>query len=226
MKRIEEEVYTEIVAAIAVEKTPKRKYVRRKKLEQGRYRTVGKPKIFNVGNKQARAQIQWRSLHPDLKNNLAREIRRGFESLRNRKHIDVMVYNSMSIHDPDMLDFKISVTACVRKDYGPHYDYVSINHEDEDELLDCYYGQVLLVFKLPQLVDLGEQSWIFVKHMKTVSQKNALHPRMQRIWLKQDSDDQYGIIDAESVLDKEHIIPDFDSPLHNERFFVGRFMFF
>ena len=234
MKRIEEEVYTEVVAAVAVDKVQKRQYIRHIPLESGRYRTVGNPKELDC-NVVQRCTIDWSSFHPDLEDILPRELSRAFPDVPIPGRYQLRLYSSMSIHSEEDHDFKITVRANTREDYGKQYDYVSIQmHEDEPQLLDCYYARVLLVFKLPAL---SNQSWLLVKHMTTVrkrrprdrttnKQKIIQHPRLKRTWLKHEKgSNKYGIIDATTIiLDKEHIIPDFDS--NGCHCFVAKFMFF
>ena len=66
---------------------------------------------------------------------------------------------------------------------------------------------------------------MMVKVLQTVKQHVAEHPKLKRLHLKNEEDSNlYSIFPVTTVLDKEHVIPDFDS--NGMYFFVGKHMFF
>ena len=103
-------------------------------------------------------------------------------------------------------------------------DFVSLQHDDSSELLECYYVHVMLIFKLPSPTQ-GNEVWLMVKLLTNVSTNVVEHAKMNRIHLKPESlGRRYGIFPANTILDKEHIIPDFTS--NGRCLFVAKCMFF
>jgi hypothetical protein len=85
--------------------------------------------------------------------------------------------------------------------------------------------QVMLIFKLASCTQEDSQVWITVKALTTVSTTVAEHAKMNRIHLKAEAPGRrYGIFPATTILEKEHVIPDFSS--NGRCFFVGKYMFF
>ena len=72
--------------------------------------------------------------------------------------------------------------------------------------------QVMLIFKLASCTQEDSQVWIMVKALTTVSTTVAEHAKMNRIHLNAEAPGcLYGIFPATTILDKEHVIPDFSS---------------
>jgi hypothetical protein len=77
----------------------------------------------------------------------------------------------------------------------------------------------MLIFKLASPTQ-NNQAWIMVKLFKTVSTTVVEHAKMNRIHEKAEAPfRRYGIFPATSILDKEHVLPDFSSS--GKCFFVG-----
>jgi hypothetical protein len=221
MARIDEAIYTEVIASVAVKPRKKRAYVRQTSRMTNSYRTVGKPIPLNV-NAAVRGDIDWKPFHPELKDFLPRVLTRSFQEDvplpgRHKLHVFKSIIFNMG-EDGDGL----TVQASSRATFGPTYDCVSVQHDGIRQPLDCYYCQVLLIFTVPSF---SEQVYLVVKNFKPVSRDYNLHPKMKRIWLKEDSGEkQYSCFGADTVLDKEHLLPDFDSS--QNYCFVGKYLFF
>lgn len=222
MSRIDECIYTARVAEIAVEPTLRRSYNMRQRKGSGRFQTVGPPIPLDV-NVAKRAAVDWSAFHPDLEAHLTRTLHHAFRDVRVPQRYQLHVHKSMHVRLSEHVADRFTIRACVKQEYGNQFDYVSLHHDDEHELLDRYYVQVMLIFTLPSHTE-DNDIWLMVKVMQTVKQHVAEHPKLKRLHLKNEEDGNlYSIFSTTTVLDKEHIIPDFDS--NGMYFFVGKHMF-
>ena len=222
MQRIDEETYTENIAAIAVAPTIRRSYNKHISLRAGSVKLKG-PGITLDVNVAQRCLVDWAAYHPDLENHLPAVLYRAFPDVELPSRYRLQVHNSMSL---SMLDdaYKLTIRTRGKTNGRDEYDYVSLHHDDATEILDCYYVQVMLIFKLASPTQ-NNQAWIMVKLFKTVSTTVVEHAKMNRIHVKAEAPfRRYGIFPATSILDKEHVLPDFSS--NGKCFFVGKYMFF
>ena len=224
MARVEEAVYTDIVASIVVDPSLKRTYAKKIPMESGRFKTVGKAVCIDI-NVGMRESVDWESLHPSLRDNLPRVITRSFGEWSLPGRYQLEIFNSIQIRDAEDPTFKIGVQACNRQQFGPSFDYVSILHNEQvnaTNVLDCYYAQALLLFRIPAF---SQQTFMFLKYFRPVNSRLACHPKMKRIWLKEEvMPNTYACVPLTTIIDKEHILSDFDS--NGMHFFVSNFLFF
>jgi hypothetical protein len=82
----------------------------------------------------------------------------------------------------------------------------------------------MLIFKLASPTQ-GNEVWLIVKLLTNVYTTVVEHAKMNRIHLKPESlGRRYAIFPANTILEKEHIIPDFTS--NGRCLFVAKYMFF
>lgn len=224
MARLDESVYTARVAGIAVKPITRRKYTQSMRMANVRVRIKGHPQPLDV-NVAERRFICWSLFHPDVRDNLPRALTRAFRNIPLPKRYQLQWYKSLAIEMLDTSDSSdMTIRACTRQMIGDQFDHVSLEHGDDDEVLDCYYTQVLLIFKF-QGTQVDNDVWLLVKNMTPVKRDAPVHPKMKRLHLKYEMPDRlYSIFSASSILDKEHVIPDFKA--NGNCFFVGKNMFF
>ena len=218
MKRIDEEVYTENIAAIAVAPTIRRAYNSHSVVRRARVILKGRGIKMDV-NVTKRCDIDWTPYHPDLADQLPTALFNAFRDVDLPFRYQLVVHKSIDIQM--MHDDVDKLTIRTRQIDS---DFVSLQHDDSSELLECYYVHVMLIFKLASPTQ-GDEVWLMVKLLTNVSTNVVEHAKMNRIHLKPESlGHRYGIFPANTILDKEHIIPDFTS--NGRCLFVAKYMFF